>query len=73
MKEDGTADNAIDGQISNFWHSRWSADRAKGPHALVVDLGAPAAVAGFRYTPRQDNRNGRVKAWRFYLGDRLVK
>ncbi len=73
MKEDGTAENAIDGQISNFWHSRWSTDRAKGPHALVVDLGAPAAVAGFRYTPRQDNRNGRVKAWRFYLGDRLVK
>ncbi len=73
MKEDGTAENAIDGQISNFWHSRWSADRAKGPHALVVDLGAPVTVAGFRYTPRQDNRNGRVKAWRFYLGDRLVK
>lgn len=63
----------IDGQISNYWHSRWSTDKAKGPHVLVVDLGAETEVAGFRYTPRQNHRNGCVKAWRFYLGDKLVK
>ena len=73
LKEDGSAENMIDGQISNYWHSRWSTDKAKGPHVLVVDLGAETEVAGFRYTPRQNHRNGCVKAWRFYLGDKLVK
>lgn len=67
--EDGAAENAIDGQISNYWHSQWSGARAKPPHHLVVDLGGEAEVAGFRYTPRQTGRNGRVKRWRFYLLD----
>ena len=66
-KEDGLAENAIDGQISNFWHSRWGRDQAKPPHYLVFDLGQDTEVHGFRYTPRQDNRNGRVKDWRVQL------
>ena len=65
--EDGSADNAIDGQISNFWHSRWSSDTAKAPHYLVIDLGEDIKVSGFRCTPRQNSESGRVKAWRFYL------
>lgn len=73
QREDGAAENAIDGQISNFWHSRWSKDQAKPPHYFVIDMGADVEVAGFRYTPRQDNRSGRVRAWRFYLGKSLVK
>jgi beta-galactosidase len=67
LAEDGAAENAIDGQISNFYHSRWSKDTAKPPHYLVIDMGAEVEVAGFRYTPRQDSVSGRIRAWRFYL------
>lgn len=66
-KEDASAENAIDGQIANFWHSKWGDGRAKAPHYLVIDMGADVDVSGFRYTPRQDLPNGRVRAWRFYL------
>ena len=65
-KEDCVAENAIDGQISNFWHSRWSDQKPKAPHYLVIDLGGETEVAGFRYTPRQSHRNGRIRAWRVY-------
>lgn len=66
-REDGMAENAIDGQISNFWHSRWSRDKAKAPHYLVIDLGGEKEISGFRYTPRQSSRSGRIKEWRLFL------
>lgn len=66
-REDGAAENAIDGQIDNFWHSRWSKDSATPPHYLVIDLGGEREIYGFRYTPRQSNRSGRVKDWRLEL------
>lgn len=66
-KEDASAENAIDGQIANFWHSKWGDGHALAPHYLVIDMGAEADIAGFRYTPRQDMANGRVRAWRFYV------
>ena len=66
-REDNAAENAIDGQISNFWHSKWSDGRAQAPHYLVIDMGEEVEVAGFRYTPRQNMRNGRVRRWRFYI------
>ena len=64
--EDGMAENAIDGQIANFWHSRWSSDKAKAPHYLVIDLGGENEISGFRYTPRQNSSNGHIKDWRFF-------
>ena len=67
VKEDATAENAIDGQTVNFWHTRWGDGHPTGPHYLVIDMGAEVEVAGFRYTPRQDMPNGRVRAWRFYV------
>lgn len=66
-QEDASAENAIDGQIANFWHSKWGGTRAQAPHYLVVDMGADVEVSGFRYTPRQGMANGRVRAWRFYV------
>lgn len=61
------AENAIDGQISNFWHSRWSNQPAKAPHYLVIDLGGEQEISAFRYTPRQNHRSGRIRAWRFFV------
>ena len=65
VKEDGLAENAIDGQSVNFWHTRWSRSMPKASHYLVIDMGAEVEVAGFRYLPRQDMPNGRIRAWSF--------
>ncbi len=70
--EDGTAENAIDGQTANFWHTRWSSDTTPHPHRLIIDLGQGETVSGFRYVPRGDRPNGRIKDFRAYLGDGLV-
>ena len=59
-KEDGTAENAIDGQTSNFWHTQWGDAQPKQPHYLVLDLGKSQTISGFRYVhatrPRQHER-----------------
>jgi beta-galactosidase len=71
-KEDGTAENAIDGQTANFWHTEWSDNRPGHPHRLILDLGQTREVAGFRYTPRQGQGGGRIKDYKVYVGDGLV-
>jgi beta-galactosidase len=72
-KEDGTAENAIDGQTANFWHTEWGAAQPNHPHQLVIDLGTSQAIYGFRYVPRQGNPSGRIKNYRIYVGDNLVQ
>jgi beta-galactosidase len=72
-KEDGTAENAIDGQTANFWHTEWSAAQPNHPHQLVLDLGKSQTISGFRYVPRQGNGSGRIKDYRIYVGDDLVR
>jgi beta-galactosidase len=72
--EDGTAENAIDGQTANFWHTEWSAAKPEHPHRLVLDLAQSRTVAGFRYVPRQGAAaGGRIKEYRVYVGDGLVQ
>ncbi|MGN6370771.1 MAG: beta-galactosidase [Phycisphaerae bacterium] len=74
-KEDGTAENAIDGQTTSFWHTQWSDAQPKQPHFLVLDLGKPQTISGFRYVPRQgaNGVGGRIKDYKIYIGDNLVK
>jgi beta-galactosidase len=71
-KEDGTAENAIDGQTANFWHTEWSDKKPGHPHRLILDLGQSREVGGFRYTPRQGQGGGRIKDYKVYVGDGLV-
>jgi beta-galactosidase len=74
-QEDGAAENAIDGQTANFWHTEWSATPSPDhPHRLILDLGQKRTVTGFRYTPRQGSGNvgGRIKDYRVYVGDGLI-
>ncbi|MBL8279953.1 MAG: beta-galactosidase [Pelomonas sp.] len=74
-KEDGSALNAINGQATDHWHTAYSAGaRPTMPARLILDLGAPAEVAGLRYTPRQgpDSVTGRIRRYRVYVADRLV-
>lgn len=68
---DGSALNAINGQISDCWLSAQSAPVAQPPHRLVIDLGGSTTAAGFRYTPRQGGPKtpGRIKTYRIYFGD----
>jgi beta-galactosidase len=71
-KEDGTAENAIDGQTANFWHTEWSDKKPNHPHRLILDLGQSREVGGFRYTPRQGQGGGRIKDYKVYVGNGLV-
>jgi beta-galactosidase len=72
-REDGTAENAIDGQTANYWLTQRG--DAQHPHRLVLDLGQVQTITGFRYVPRQGagNVSGRIKNYRVYVGDGLVQ
>jgi beta-galactosidase len=71
--EDGSAENAIDGQTANYWHTQWSAAQPDHPHQLVLDLGKSQVISGFRYGPRQGTESGRIKDYRVFVGDNLIK
>jgi len=63
--ENNGAANAIDGNSSTFWHTRWN-DNLKLPHFITVDMGTSHHIGGFTYLPRQDgNPNGVVESYRF--------
>ncbi len=74
-REDGSAENAINGQTADFWHTQWGAASPSHPHQLVLDLGQSRSLSGFRYVPRQGNANvgGRIREYRVYVGDNLVR
>jgi beta-galactosidase len=72
-KEDGTAENAMDGQTANYWHTEWGAAQPNHPHQLVLDLGRSQTVSGFRYVPRQGTGGGRIQDYRIYVGDDLIR
>ena len=73
-REDGTAENAIDGQTANFWHTQEGAAAPDYPHRLIIDLARPRLVGGFRYVPRQGptNATGRIKDYRIFVASDLV-
>ena len=63
--ENNSAANAIDGNSSTIWHTRWN-DDLKLPHFITVDMGKSHRIGGFTYLPRQDgNPNGTVENYRF--------
>jgi beta-galactosidase len=72
-KEDGTAENAIDGQTANYWHTEWGATQPKQPHQLVLDLGKSQTISGFRYVPLQGTGSGRIKDYHVFVGDSLIQ
>lgn len=58
-----SADKAVDGDPSTFWHS---GSGATHPQTLTIDLGQTRRIAGFTYLPRQDKRdpNGMIEQGR---------
>ena len=72
-KEDGSAENAIDGQTANFWHTQWGSASPDYPHRLIFNLGKTQTISGFHYVPRQGDAGGRIKDYRVFIGDNLVQ
>jgi beta-galactosidase len=73
VAEDGSAENAINGQTADFWHTQWKDASPGHPHQLILDLGKSQTISGFRYVPRQSEGAGRIKDYRIYVGDHLVQ
>ncbi|MCU7549722.1 beta-galactosidase [Chitinophagaceae bacterium LB-8] len=71
--EDGKADNIFDLQNTTVWHTKWQGDSPKHPHQVVIDLGALQHISGFKYLPRQESPNGRIKDFRVYLSQTMFK
>jgi endo-alpha-N-acetylgalactosaminidase len=64
------ASAAIDGNPDTFWHTAWEPEGtadAPLPHQLTIDLVATQPITGFSYLPRQDQVNGRVASWEFFV------
>jgi hypothetical protein len=65
---DRIADSMLDGDPKTHWHSSFTPQVLQHPHEVVIDLGKPYTVKGFRYLARQDGGwNGAVKDCEFYL------
>ncbi len=65
VQANNAAVNAIDGDPSTIWHTRWSADLSL-PHYITIDMGTSRWISGLAYLPRQDGSpNGIVQNYRF--------
>ena len=73
--EDGSAENAFDGQTASCWHTSADGSTKNHPHRLILDLGQAKAIAGIRYTAREGtpDTSGRIKEFRVYVGDKIVR
>ncbi|MBV4360621.1 beta-galactosidase [Pinibacter aurantiacus] len=71
--EDGKADNVFDLQSTSIWHTEWQGKAPKYPHYLVIDLGSNQKISGFKYLPRQDADNGRIKDYKIYITNTKFK
>ena len=66
--EDGAATNSFDGDPLTIWHTEWLQNPDPSPpHTIQIDLGAAYTITGFRYLPRQDSFNGRIRKYAFYV------
>ena len=72
QRENGSANNARDGNPSTIWHTEWSEREAPYPHEIVIDLGAKVSATAIRLLPRQGGaRNGLPKAVSVWLSNEL--
>lgn len=56
----------MDNQPTTYWHTQWQGDKPPHPHMIVLDLGSVQKLSRFRYLPRQDRANGRIKDYEVY-------
>ncbi|HZZ95480.1 MAG TPA: discoidin domain-containing protein [Jatrophihabitantaceae bacterium] len=66
--ENGSASNAIDGDLATIWHSKWSGTPTSLPHSITIDMKTPIAINGLHYLPRQTNgSNGTIGKYQVSL------
>ncbi len=64
------AKHAIDGDPRTVWHTQFMGRLDEHPHELVIDLGKPRSIRGFRYMARQDGGwNGTFARCEFSVSD----
>ena len=63
----------MDNQPTTYWHTKWQGDNPSHPHMIVLDLGKVQKLSGFRYLPRQDRENGRIKDYEVYASPKPFK
>ncbi|MBO6168074.1 MAG: beta-galactosidase [Kiritimatiellae bacterium] len=63
IREDGVAENAMDGQVETIW---LTSSRTL-PHWIEFAAPEKTQIHGFRYTPKQNKSVGRIKDWKFYV------
>ena len=61
--------NVIDGKSNTFWVTLWKTGSPTPPHEIVTDLGADYYLYAFRYMPRQNYFNGRIKDYEIYISE----
>jgi hypothetical protein len=64
---DYPANYAVDGDKETIWHTDWNHEHGP-PFVLTVELPEEHRILGYRYVPRQDNENGRVKEYHLEVG-----
>ncbi len=67
------AKNAIDGDESTIWHTKWGADEPQYPHEIIVDMGRSYKVNEFIYQSRKDGDNGRISGYEIYFSNDPTK
>ncbi len=65
--ENGAATNAIDGDNTTIWHTKWAGGTDPQPHEIQLGLGATYSVSGLTYLPRQNQSNGRIAQYEIYV------
>lgn len=64
---EGEVRHAFDGDPVTFWHTNWSSTQERHPHEIQIDLGQAVEMLGFTQLPRQDQANGRIRRYEFYV------
>lgn len=66
--EDTPATNTLDGDPATWWGTAWSEDSSPDyPHHITLDLGGSHPLKEFRYLPRQNHVNDRIKDYEIYV------
>ena len=62
--------NAIDGDPDTIWHTPWeNKPQPPYPHEIQIDLQRSIEMKGFRYLPRQQQSEGWIQSYEFYVSE----
>lgn len=64
-RDTGRANDVIDGNVTTYWHSRWSSDAASYPHHFTVDMSKSMGIEGFVISQRNGSR--KIKDFKIHV------